>query len=136
VHDSFIHFSFSSSPGRPRCYWLEPNIPRVNQEKKPHFGSATLAHGLTPLPIHDAPTNPPPTDLNGLYAVARHDDVLFMLYSGKEQPDAYTLPVYRGGSQTVKQVLLTPFAMASDATVVGAVIGYYSAPSMLSALNR
>jgi hypothetical protein len=44
-------------------------------------------------------------------------------YSGKEQLEAYKLPTYVGGSQTVKQIMLTPFAVAVDATIVGAVIG-------------
>jgi hypothetical protein len=57
-------------------------------------------------------------------------------YSGKEQLEAYKLPTYVGGSQTAKQVLLTPFAVAVDATILGAVIGYYSAPGILADLSR
>jgi hypothetical protein len=57
-------------------------------------------------------------------------------YSGKEQLEAYKLPTYVGDSQTVKQVLLTPFAVALDATIVGAGIGYYAAPGIFAGLSR
>jgi hypothetical protein len=71
-----------------------------------------------------------------LCAVARPYDNCFTLYSGREQLEAYKLPTYVGGSHTVKQVLLTPFAVAVDATIVGAIIGYYSAPGIFASLSR
>ena len=57
-------------------------------------------------------------------------------YSGKEKLEAYKLPTYVGGSQTAKRVLLTPFAVALDATIVGAVIGYCAAPGIFAGLSR
>ena len=121
---------------RRRYYWLEPNTLRVNRNRKPHFVSANTAHGLTPLPVCESAPNPPDAGPTQLSVVIGHGDDYFTLYSGTERLDAYKLPVYPGSSQRVKQILLTPFAVTVDATIIGAVISYYSAPQILSGLNR
>jgi hypothetical protein len=72
----------------------------------------------------------------GLYAVAPHDDTFFTLYSGKDQLEPYKLPKYIGASRRVGQVLLTPFAVGVDATIVGAVIGYIAAPGIFAGLSH
>jgi len=121
---------------RLRCYWLDPNTVRVNRNRRPHFASANSSRGLTPLPVDDsAPnsTNAVPTQLSAV--IVRGDDY-FTLYSGTEKLDPYKLPVYNGRSQRVKQVLLTPFTVAFDATVIGAVVGIYSSPQIFGGLNR
>jgi hypothetical protein len=119
-----------------RCYWLEPNTLRVNEDRKPHFVSTKTAEALHPLAVGElaAPAAQPAS--MELCAVARPFDNSFTLYSGKEQLESYKLPTYVGGSQTVKQVLLTPFAVAVDATIIGAIIGYHSAPGIFASLSR
>jgi hypothetical protein len=99
---------------RPRSYWLGPNTIRVTK----------------------APPNSIPPGFMELYAVAPRNDYLFTLYSGKEQLDPYQLPMYIGASRRVKQILLTPFAVAVDATIAGAVIAVIDAPWILAGLNR
>lgn len=122
---------------RARCYWLDRNNATVNQNQKPDFVSPPSAGTLVPIPVQETPTNSPVDGLHGLYAVARRDADFFILYSDREELDRYHLPVYSGGrSQRVKQVLLTPFALTVDATIVGAVLAYSAAPSILSGLNR
>jgi len=121
---------------RLRCYWLESNRSRINRERKPHFVSAWESEGLILIPVSEAPPNPAPSGFMGLYAVARHDDGFFTLYSGKERLDPCKLPDYIGASRRVKQVLLTPGAVCIDATIIGAVFGYYAAPGLLAGLNR
>lgn len=122
---------------RSRCYWLDRNNANMSQKQKPAFVSPESAGNLVPIPVQEGTTNSPTDGLHGLYAVARREDDFFILYSGREELDRYHLPVYSGdSSQRVKQVLLTPFAVAVDATIVGAVVGYYAAPSILSGLNR
>jgi hypothetical protein len=136
--DILVQYDESRDGGsiRPRCYWLEPNTVRVNRERKPHFVSASETRPLIPIPVMETPPSPPPPGLNGLYAVARHDDDFFSLYSGKEPPDPYKLPTYTASSQRVKQVVLTPFAVTIDATIIGAATSYYWAPQLLANLNR
>jgi hypothetical protein len=121
---------------RPRYYWLEPNTIRINAERKPHFASAKAIEGLIPIPVTETPSSYIPTGLIELYAVARYDDYVFTLYAGMEQLDPYQLPRYIGASRRVKQVLLTPFAVAVDATIIGAVVCYEAAPSLGYYLNR
>jgi hypothetical protein len=132
----YDELSDTDNKTRPCCYWLEPNTIRVNRERKPHFVSAKESEGLIPIPVTEAPPNSIPPGFMELYAVARRDDDVFTLYSGKEQLDPYQLPTYIGASRRVKQILLTPFAVEFDATIIGAVIGYYAAPQILASLNR
>jgi hypothetical protein len=119
---------------RPRCYWLEPNMLRVNRERKPHFVSSGITKVLIPIPVIQAAASPAQPCFMGLYAVAPHDGDYFTLYSPKEQLEQYKLPAYIGSSRRVKQVFLTPFAVGVDTTIIGAVIGYSAAPGMFAGL--
>ena len=121
---------------RPRCYWLDPNTLRVNRNQKPHFVSAKAATGLAPIPVGEGAPGPRGPGLKRLYARVTHEADFFTLYSGTEQLDPYKLPQYTGSSQRVKQVLLTPFAVAVDATIVGAVMAYWAAPGIFAGLSR
>jgi len=121
---------------RPRCYWLEPNTLRVNRERKPHFVSARATKGLTAIALGEVAAQPTEPWTTELYAVVRRGDDFFTLYSGKEQIESCKPPVYIGVSRRTKQVILTPFAVAADATLIGAVIGYLSAPQILTALSH
>lgn len=121
---------------RPRCYWLEPNTLRVNRNRKPLFVSAKTTSGLTPIPVGEGPPASPNSGPKQLYVMIVDGDGFFTLYSGTEKLDPYNLPVYTGSSQRVKQILLTPFSVVVDATIIGAVIGYYSAPQIFAGLSR
>jgi hypothetical protein len=109
---------------------------RVSGNRKPHFVSVKTEAGLTPVPVREVATSPTQPGLAELYAVAGYDDDFFTLYSGLKRLDPYKLPNYTGKSQRVKQVLLTPLAVGVDATIVGAVVAVYSAPQILTSLNR
>jgi hypothetical protein len=121
---------------RLRFYWLEPNMQRVSRDRKPHFVSEKATGGLTPIPVTVAAPHPTDARPAQLSAVACGDDDFFTLYSGAEKLEPYRLPVYAGSSQRVKQVLLTPFAVGIDATIIGAVMSYYASPWLLASLNR
>ena len=123
---------------QPRCYWLERSSSTVNGRQKPKFVPLkTCAAVLVPIPVHETSTNEPSASLHGLYAVAQPNQDSFTLYAGRDELEQYHLPVYSGDrSQKIKQVALTPVAVAVDATIVGAVIGYYAAPSILQGFNR
>src|ERR1035441_8852094 len=126
----------SGAQARSRCYWLEPNTLRVNGDRRPHFVSMKAAEGLLSLAVDEVAAPPAQPTSRTLSAVARPYDNCFTLYSGKDQLEAYRLPTYVGGSQTAKQVLLTPFAVAVDATIVRAIIGYYAAPGIFANWSR
>ncbi len=121
---------------RPRNYWLEANMSRVNRDRKPRFVSAKAVDRLTPIPIGRAPPRPTELEPTELYASVSAEGDYFILYSGREELGLFKLPVYSGASQKAKQVLLTPFAVAIDATLVGAAAAYFCAPSIFETANR
>ena len=106
-----------------RAYWLEPNAVPVAVGRQPRFVSVTNAQDLVVVPVTDNLTNPPPAAYRGLYAVVSTNGQSFSLCLGQKEPTVYALPVYYAGSgQRVKQVLLTPLAVATDLTLVGGVV--------------
>jgi len=112
-----------------RAYWLEPNALAVAAGRQPRFVSSTNTQGLAAVPVTDNPTSTLPPGYRGLYAVVSTNGQSFHLRSGQRQLGFYGLPLYFTSSgQRVKQVLLTPFAVAADATVIGgcvALVGGY-----------
>jgi hypothetical protein len=90
---------------------------------------------LHPIPVSNTLTSPVPLAFEGLCAASPTEGDSFTLYSNGEALESYSLPRYVGASQRVKQVLLTPFAVVIDCTIVGAVAAYYWGPYALSALN-
>lgn len=120
---------------QPRAYWLEPNLKRLNRSGKPRFVSPKQARALESIPVEDTATAPASEDLHGLHARVSADRSSFTLYDGDEPLNQYPLPIYDDPSQTVKQVLLTPFAVAIDATLVGAAFVVLYGPYWLPTLN-
>jgi len=123
-----------------RSYWLERNASNVVAERQPSFISATNLQDLAAVPVADNPASPPTATYQGLYAVVSTNGQSFALYPGNKEPTVYRLPMYYTTSgQRVKQVLLTPFAVAVDATVVGAIVAivlaYAEASSDYPGLN-
>ena len=108
-----------------RAYWLEPNAMKVLADRKPRFVSVTNAQDPVGVPVTDNPTKPHVSSYRGLYAVVATNGQSFTLCLGEKEATVYKLPVYYGGSrQRAKQVLLTPFAVATDATIVGGALAY------------
>jgi hypothetical protein len=106
-----------------RAYWLEPNARAVAAGRPPRFVSLTNAQDLVVVPVTDNPASPPSAADRGLYAVVSTNGQSFSLCPGQKEPTVCGLPVYYTGSgQRVKQVLLTPFAVATDVTIIGGVL--------------
>ena len=106
-----------------RAYWFEPNALAVAAEQQPLFVSVTNVQDLVVVSVTENVTRLPPSAYQGLYAVVATDNLSFSLCPGQKEPTVYRLPVYFTGSgQRVKQVLLTPFAVATDLTIVGGVV--------------
>ena len=106
-----------------RAYWLEPNALAVAAERQPLFVSVTNVQDLVVVPVTDNLTNLPPSAYQGIYAVVSTNGQSFSLCLGGKEPTDYRLTMYFTGSgQRVKQVLLTPLAVATDLTIVGGVV--------------
>lgn len=106
-----------------RAYWLEPNALAIAGGRQPRFISITNATGLGVVPVTNSLAGPPPSAYRGLYAVVSTNGQSFSLCLGQKEPTVHGLPVYFTSSgQRVKQVLLTPLAVAADVTVVGGVV--------------
>ena len=106
-----------------RAYWLEPNALAVAAGRQPRFVSVTNAQDLVVVPVTDSLAGPPPSAYRGLYAVVSTNGQSFSLDLGQKELTVYRLPEYYAGSgQRVKQALLTPFAVATDVTIVGGVV--------------
>ena len=106
-----------------RAYWLEPNALAVAAGRQPRFVSITNAWDLVAVPVTDKLAESPASAYHGLYAVVSTNGQSFSLCLGEKDPTVYGLPVYFAGSgQRAKQVLLTPFAVATDVTIVGGVV--------------
>ncbi len=111
-----------------RAYWIQRNQKKVLADRRPEFVTVTNAPDLAVVPIAEVPTNPPALSHRGPYAVVATNGLSFALCQGEKAPKVYRLPVYYAGSgQRVKQVLLTPFAVATDATIVGGLIAIIAA---------
>lgn len=120
---------------RPRAFWLEQNVERLQERRRPHFVPLQEAQDLMPIPVVEGPGVPVPPPAQDLWALVLTNGCAFALYAGEQERGSYPLPVYRDASGRIKQVLLTPPAVVADVTIVGALIVYYTAPGWWPAMN-
>ena len=115
-------FSEKHSTVKRQAYYLQRNEARVAAGKKPKWVNLAAADGMKPvlvLPTQNVHTNPPP-ELPA-YAVVTREGRAFTLYRPTESEATFDLPVYPETSGTPTRIVLTPFAVAGDAVMVGAV---------------
>ncbi len=93
---------------RQRAYYLKANIDQVADHKTPRFVSRAV-----------------PLQSTAAGAVLSANGQEFALYDGPTYLGTYELPVYPAPSGRLKQVLLTPWTLVADATVVGGFIAVY-----------
>jgi len=115
-------FSEKHSKVKRRAYYLRPNQARIDAGTKPELVKPSAADGMKPIPVlptQGALTNQPP----GLpaYAVVTKEGRGFTLYRPMESESTFDLPVYVETSGTPIRIVLTPFAVAGDTVMVGAV---------------
>ena len=115
-------FSEKHSTVKRRAYYIRPNQARVGAGTKPELVKPSVADGMKPIPVlptQGALTNQPP----GLpaYAVVTKEGRGFTLYRPMESESTFDLPVYTETSGTPTRIVLTPFAVAGDTVMVGAV---------------
>jgi len=106
-----------------RCaYYLHPNQARVDDGTKPELVNLSAADGMKPIPVlptQGALTNQP-FELPA-YAVVTKDGRGFTLHRPMEAEATFNPPVYTETSGTPTRIVLTPFAVAGDTVMVGAV---------------
>jgi|SRR6266853_969058 len=102
---------------RRRAYWLEQNTARLQAHQNPRFVTAPHDSDLSPIPAIEAP--PTSRDRPAAHHCAIISNQAFALYSGENKTGTYELPVYADASGRVKQVAITPLAVAADLTIVG-----------------
>jgi hypothetical protein len=106
---------------RRRAYWLKPGHEPEKNGHQPRFVSVETARDLSPIPVIASPSADPPTGI-GFYAIVETKGVSFSIRSGEQRLGPYELPVYQDASGKTKQMLLTPFTVIADLTIIGGVI--------------
>ncbi len=105
---------------RRRAYWLAENTARLQAQRNPRFVTAQHDADLSPIPEIEA--RPVDGDVSNGHHCAIISNQDFVLYSGQTKIGSYELPVYADASGRVKQVAITPIAVAADLTIVGGVL--------------
>jgi hypothetical protein len=104
-----------------RAYWLRANQGRIQEKQKPHFVSPNEDKTLHPVPVHLGPSQGFDTATLCTY-FSTNGATVRVAYENAREED-FELPRYADSSGTTKKVLLTPLAVATDATIVGAAVG-------------
>ena len=110
-----------------RSYLLIENQGATASARKPHFLPNYVWAPGSPLPLFlDAQSNG--GQERGTYVVLSARTNAFQLYrKGPELIGEYNLPIYPTAAGNVKRVLLTPFTLAVDATIVGGAVIVWAA---------
>jgi hypothetical protein len=111
---------------RRRAYYVNHNRLRLEAGQKPHFVSADRAVGLKPVTFIEESTTLSLPGSETIQAVLATNGQRFTL-SGDFGGHTYQLPVYQDQSGLVGRIVLTPFAVAGDVVVVGAVVAVVAA---------
>ncbi|HXR04445.1 MAG TPA: hypothetical protein VN836_07035 [Verrucomicrobiae bacterium] len=106
----------------PRAYFLNRNQERVAQGQKPHFVSTRCSHKLPPVQTFQTPPESNTNFSQTTYAVMASNKQSFTIFSGAEKKE-YSLAVYNDGRGQKVRIALTPFAVTTDLTILGGVLG-------------
>jgi len=108
-----------------RAFFVNPNMDRIREGRKPHFVGTNAAHRLTPIPVINSGSGDAiPTE--GLCLVISTNQSEFSLYSNAQEIGTLALPTYTtaGG---IQKTLLTPLAVTGDTLLVASVVGVFAA---------
>ena len=115
-------FSEKHSTVERHAYYLHPSQARIDTGTKPELVKPSEADGMKPIPVlatQGSLTNQPPK--LPAYAVVTREGRGLTLYRSMGSESAFDLPGYVETSGTPIRVVLTPFAVAGDTVMVGAV---------------
>jgi hypothetical protein len=121
-----------------RSYLLRQNQGATASGRKPRFLEEALRGPMLAVPVFpDSKANR--GGVVGAYAVFTARTNRFELYrKGQKFVGEYDLPVYPTSAGNVKRVLLTPFTLAADVTIVGGFLAVWALfqPATYEALAR
>ena len=108
---------------RRRAFFLQLNVKKLQERKRPQFANPAAAAKLEPVPL----IGPDATGTNALpgqlqVRLSKDGHQFTLLEHGAERGPC-DLPVYPSPATTTARVLLTPLAVAGDAAIVGSLLG-------------
>ena len=106
---------------RRRAYFLCENLSRTQLGKKPKFVTLSSTNALSTIPLCDESTVPTNVlEFSTVYARSSTKRSCFIVVRKNQQSQGpFELPTYRCSTTDIKRVLLTPLAVALDATIIG-----------------
>ncbi|MBI1176464.1 hypothetical protein GC207_03390 [bacterium] len=106
---------------RRRAFFVNQNLDRMAEKKKPDFVNPDISRDLKPIPILAAGSekNLP---AHGLAVIENNVDKQLTLYSEGGKLVTVTLPAYFSGGKFGK-AMLTPLAVTGDALMIATVVG-------------
>lgn len=122
---SYDELAESKTALRRRAFFLQPNLACLAAGKKPAFVKPEQATAMCPVPLDPVGGAVAPAPV---HAITEKHGHRFTLHAGAQTIGPVDLPVYQNCATEVGRVMLTPFAVAGDAAIIGAfgiLIGAY-----------
>jgi hypothetical protein len=110
---------------RRRAFFLNDNLARLDQRRRPHFVDPRAAAGLKPIPILPE-ANAAGASPGHSFAVSTNGCDFILFKSGQSEV-TFKLPTYETTGGKVERVLVTPLAIAGDLTTIAVVVGVIGA---------
>ena len=113
-----------------RAYFVIRKARPLSNSRRPFFVEPQMAFTLNPVPLRIwtnqivayAPQAEIRTEDTGWLAIAQPSQQRFSLFKDGQPRGTFDLPVYDDGSATARRVLLTPWTLALDLTLIGGYI--------------
>jgi hypothetical protein len=114
---------------RTRAYLVYHNDERVRRHQRPEFINASRSELLSAIPILSEPPDGESVSPDALCVVPLANRFAFAVYSGNREVSSHRLPVYPDHAGGLKQIALTPLAVAADVGLIGAFLWLQSLDS-------
>ncbi|HYV30972.1 MAG TPA: hypothetical protein VEO53_07705 [Candidatus Binatia bacterium] len=111
---------------RGRAFFLNRNLKRLQEGRKPQFVHTNAVGGLKPVPVL-VRRHAEPVPAAGWHVIVSEDRQTFTLHAGGTAVDTFRLPIYETSGGKVQRTLLTPFTVTGDVVCVGLYVGAVAA---------
>ena len=109
---------------RRRAFYLNANLKRVNQGRKPHFVNPRKADGLVTVAVIPEAEVQSVATTNGFASISiSADGQRLMVREPDGEKVEFRLPTYPAASGPALRVALTPLAVVGDTVLVASVVG-------------